>query len=255
MRTLQKWHGAGNDFVVDVVSGPTGAQWTPELARSVCDRHTGVGADGLLVATVREDESVDMILFNGDGSLAEMSGNGARCLAGAVVRARHSRATDVVVHTVAGERIVHLELRDGRGWGSVAMGLVTLYDPLPGTLGVAGVGNPHCVVADDDGWSDRERETLAADLARTLGGANVEFIRFESPDRITMRVIERGAGWTLACGTGSCAVAAVSRHLGRSGDRVTVANPGGDLVVSLRGDEAILEGPVEFIADVDWSES
>jgi diaminopimelate epimerase len=251
-RTLQKWHGAGNDFLVDVLAADETSTWTPELARRICHRTQGLGADGLLVA--QRGDVVTMTLYNADGSVAEMSGNGIRCLVAAVRRAEGPGTTTTRVATLAGERLVALTLREnGSGSGSVAMGPVTLAEPLAGTLGVAYVGNPHVVVLDDATWSDRDREERAAAWADALGGANVEFVQVLDAGHVAMRVIERGVGWTQACGTGSCSIAAVCHAAGLTGNDVIVSNPGGDLHVTFDEQGAVLEGPVQFVATVAWS--
>jgi len=249
-RALQKWHGAGNDFLVDVQDNGRSPWWTPARARAICRRTTGVGADGLLLATL--GPVVSMVLFNADGSSAEMSGNGIRCLAAAVRRATNATWDAVDVETAAGVRSVQLTMDGDKGYGSVAMGDVLFEESIEGALGVASVGNPHVVVLDEAVWSDPAREDLAAKLAAQVGGANVEFVNVLGADRLGIRVIERGVGWTQACGTGSCAVAAVARRAGLSGDVVTVENPGGALCVALQGNEATLSGPVQFVANVEW---
>jgi diaminopimelate epimerase len=236
---------------VDVRRAGEGEPWTSDLARAVCARATGVGADGLIVAVL--EEPVAMTLYNADGSVAEMSGNGARCLAAAVRRTTKSDRDELVVQTAAGVKTVRLLMKnETSGYGSVDMGEVTFGDEIDGAWGVANVGNPHVAVFDDEAWSDVAREELAAKLAAQLGGANVEFVSVIGPDHLSIRVIERGVGWTLACGTGSCAVAALARRAGLSGDSVTVDNPGGTLRVELSGASATLSGPVQFIADVEW---
>ncbi len=249
-RSLQKWHGAGNDFLVEVGSPADAAWWTPARAAAVLDRHAGVGADGLLLATI--NDGVAMTLYNADGSTAEMSGNGARCLAAAVERATAAEWTELAITTPAGPKVVRLFLEGDAGTGEVDMGTVTLGPALPGTLGTAVVGNPHAVVADDPAWDRAERESRAAALSSAMGGANVEFVTVATRERLTMTVIERGVGWTRACGTGSVAAAAVAHAAGLVGGEVTVANPGGDLEVRLVGERATLAGPVEFVADVTW---
>lgn len=250
MRSLQKWHGAGNDFLVDV-SADGAAFWTPARAAAACHRTTGVGADGLMVAS--DGDPVTMTLFNADGSRAEMSGNGARCFAGALRRATGATWDELVMDTMAGRRTVRLEMTsESTGWGSVDMGEVTIGDELDGAWGVAYVGNPHVVVRDDGAMSDTVREERADKLAAQLGGANVEFVTVLGEGHVRLRVIERGVGWTQACGTGSCAVAYIVRRDGLAGDHVTVENPGGTLEVQLDGDRATLTGPVQFIADVEW---
>lgn len=253
LRTLQKWHGAGNDFLVEVQEDGLAPWWTPALARALCHRTTGVGADGLLVATL--GPVVTMVLYNADGSLAEMSGNGIRCLAAAVRRTTNATWETLDVETAAGTRRVQLAMDGSAGYGSVAMGDVTFDESVEGALGVANVGNPHVVVLDDGSWSDAAREDLAGKLSAQVGGANVEFLSVLGTDHLSIRVIERGVGWTQACGTGSCAVAAVARRAGFSGDVVTVENPGGALRVAFDGDGATLSGPVQFVANVEWLEA
>ena len=250
LRTLQKWHGAGNDFLVDVVENSTETWWNSTRARAVCARGTGVGADGLLVATV--GSRVNMELFNADGSLAEMSGNGIRCLAAAVRRSTRGTWDTLEVDTGAGPRTVRLTMDGWSGSGSVHMGPVHLHADLDGALGVADLGNPHVVVLDNPAWTTEICEGIADEFARRIGGANVEFITVLGPDHLRLRVIERGVGWTLACGTGSCASAAIAHRAGLTGTEVRVDNPGGTLEVSLHDGEATLRGPVQFIANVEW---
>ena len=257
LRSLQKWHGAGNDFLVEVQHYGRPSWWTPERVRAACARTTGVGADGLIVASL--GPRVQMTLFNADGSRAEMSGNGARCLAAAVARAVGTTDEALEIDTDAGPRTVSLWMDPDSemtsGYGEVAMGEISFVVAPEGALGAAYVGNPHVVVVDDPALDDPHREALAARLSAALGGANVEFVRVESPERLAMRVVERGVGWTLACGTGSCAAVAVARRAGLVGDVVEVANPGGDLRVTLAGARATLAGPVRFVANVEWLEA
>jgi diaminopimelate epimerase len=253
LRSLQKWHGAGNDFLVEVSEHGLVPWWDARRARAVCDRSTGVGADGLLLATIGSD--VHMILYNADGSEAEMSGNGIRCLAAAVRRATEGTWETLDIETVTGTRTVTLSMEETSGYGSVAMGAITFGATLPGTLGVAYVGNPHVVVRDDPKWTDAMREELADDLSDQMDGANVEFLSVESDDHLSITVIERGVGWTQACGTGSCAAVAVAHREGMCANDVDVANAGGTLHVTLKGDEATLSGPVQFVANVEWLEA
>jgi diaminopimelate epimerase len=212
-----------------------------------------VGADGLLVATLGSE--VSMTLYNADGSLAEMSGNGIRCLAAAVRRTSAGTWDTLSVQTPAGVKIVTLTMEGHSGWGSVAMGEVTFSESIEGAYGVANVGNPHVVVLDDVSWSKADCEDLAEKLAAQVGGANVEFLTVLGEDHLRIRVIERGVGWTQACGTGSCAVAAVAHRGGLSSEDVTVESPGGALRVALDGSLATLSGPVQFVADVEWLDS
>ena len=253
LRSLQKWHGAGNDFLVEVSEHGTAPWWDAARAEAVCDRSTGVGADGLLLATLGSE--VSMTLYNADGSVAEMSGNGIRCLAAAVRRTTGATWDTLEVQTVTGARTVTLKMEDTSGYGSVSMGEVTFGETLPGTLGVAYVGNPHVVVRDDPKWTDAMREELAEELSIDLDGVNVEFLTVDSEDHLSIKVVERGVGWTRACGTGSCAVVAVAHRDEMCGTDVTVDNPGGALQVSLDGDHATLSGPVQFVANIEWLEA
>jgi len=250
LRTLQKWHGAGNDFLVELVDGAASPWWNAHRVRALCQRTTGVGADGLLIGEL--GDQVRMTLYNADGTLAEMSGNGIRCLAGAIHRATNADWQRLEVRTGAGPRTVSLTMDGDAGYASVSMGEVTLAEPLTGTLGVASVGNPHVVVRDEPSWSDALREELALAWSEQVGGANVEFVTVVDRAHVRLRVIERGVGWTMACGTGSCAVAAVLAHAGEIERDVIIANPGGDLRVQLEGERATLSGPMAFVANVEW---
>jgi diaminopimelate epimerase len=246
---LVKLHGLGNDFLVVVDLDGSMAIDAP-LARAVCDRHTGVGADGLL----HVDRSLRMTLLNADGSRAEMSGNGIRCLAHALARAHGVDEATYDVVTDAGVRRV--ELRPGpdarTALARVDMGRVTeavveppMLDPAPKELAGADVGNPHVVAL----FADRTSLDAAADRL-TAGDRNIELIALDGPDRLAMRVVERGVGETQACGTGACAAAWAANRWGVVGDEVTVAMSGGDAVVDL-GATVHLTGASVYVADVE----
>jgi len=224
--------------------------WNADLVRAVCRRARGVGADGLLIATL--GSPVTMVLFNADGSNAEMSGNGIRCLAAAVRRDTQAQWKSLDVMTGAGLRTVSLDMDGDSGYGGVAMGEVTFGHNIEDALGVANVGNPHVVVVDNPSWPDVQREAIAARMSSMEGGANVEFVTIVDRGHLQMRVIERGVGWTLACGTGSCAAAAVFYREGLCDADVVIDNPGGPLRVLLDGSKVTLSGPVQFVANVEW---
>jgi len=266
---LRKLHATGNDFLVADAPGPP-----PAAVAGLCDRHRGIGADGLMILGPGDDEvDCTMTLFNADGSPAEMSGNGIRCLASVATDAGLARDDRLVVRTAAGVRTVDLDVDPMTGAlrsATVDMGPVT-FDPaaIPldaasarnlevGYHGVtyhgdaAGVGNPHLVLFVDD--VERARVTqhgphLEHD-PRFPNGTNVEFVAPSGPDELQMRVWERGVGETLSCGTGACAAAAAAHQRGLVGTQVTVQVPGGDLSVNL-GDTARLGGPVRHVFDVD----
>ena len=257
---LTKHHGLGNDFLVllDPVAGLDGAA----LARRLCDRRRGIGADGLLIAHPGTDGAdVTMELRNADGSRAEMSGNGIRCLAQAIWDAGLSRRPDeLFVATDVGVRVVRLidSQRPGYLRAAVDMGVVKVVHDAPQyTLGsveaaaFVDAGNPHLVLLDPD--LDRvDVSSRGAEIdAGFTGGINVEWIwPGPGPGELTLRVWERGAGETEACGSGSCAAAAAALSWARVGPRVVVHNPGGDVTVELH-DTAILTGPAARIASVE----
>ncbi len=275
---LSKLHATGNDFLVWSLLEAPGADPEVEvtrLARALCDRHRGVGADGLIVVTPGTDGAdTTMLLANADGGIAEMSGNGLRCLAWAAARAGVGGSGTITVDTAAGRRVVDLV----RGTGgevrvaTVDMGSVTFVpDEIPLDAAspfdlqaeyhgvryqgdAAGMGNPHLVLLVDDPAATRvvqhgphfERDQ------RFPRGANVEFVAPTpgTSDELTMRVWERGVGETLSCGTGACAAVAVAHRRGLVGDRVCVHVPGGDLTVEL-GSTIRLGGPVVHVFDVE----
>jgi len=267
MTRFSKLHATGNDFLV------TATPVTAGDAVALCDRFTGIGADGVLLLEPGTDGAdATMTLTNADGSIAEMSGNGARCLAWAARRAGMGTPTRLVVDTGGGRRTLDLTC-DAAGEVVHAvcdMGPVT-FDParVPVTDATgedvaaevdgrtyrgdaAGIGNPHWVIEVPD--------PAAVDLGRVgpvmehdprfPARVNVEFVAAEASDRLRMRVWERGAGETQSCGTGACASVAVMHRRGRVGAHVTVAVPGGDLDVEL-GDTVRLGGPVAHVFDVD----
>ena len=259
--TLTKHHGLGNDFLV--VFHPD-VEDPAALARRLCDRRRGVGADGLLVAETAEGYTARMTLYNADGSRAEMSGNGIRCFAQAVAE-RHGNLDDQLILTDAGDRLVVLIGTDDPSTieARVEMGEVASLPEPDGWASLGchpdrpvahlSLGNPHSVVGVD--------EVGVVDLA-LLGGqvpqVNLEIIEpGPEPDAITMRVHERGAGITEACGTGACAAAFAARSWGlvASGDgHVVVHMDGGTATVSFAPDSptcAVLTGPATQIATIE----
>lgn len=256
---LTKHHGLGNDFLVLVdLAGRHPVDGA--LARALCDRHRGIGADGLIRVTAGTDGAdVTMQLRNADGSLAEMSGNGIRCLAQAVRDAGAVEGPDLRVATPAGVRRVTLLGADAPGVVQVSVDMgpakVGPEEPQPSSdRGVRPVdmGNPHLVVWGPAFATDDVVGMGAEIESRTPGGVNVEFVTVgPGPDEITMRVWERGVGETQACGTGACAAAAALHEWGLVGSRVVVHQPGGDAEVELRDDTVILTGPSELIARIE----
>lgn len=256
--TLTKHHGLGNDFLVLLdLDGTTPID--AAMARALCDRHRGVGADGLIRATRAQPGGptgavLTFELRNADGSAAEMSGNGMRCLAQAALDAGVVVAGQpFVVDTPAGPRTVTVTPGPSgpNGWSKVEMGRATIDGDADrcnvghGQLRVD-IGNPHLVVVGPDPALVAV-EQLGPVLEKGVpGGRNVEFVTLgPGPDEVTMRVWERGVGETLACGTGACAAAVAMFHWGRTGRRVTVHQRGGDAEVEVGPDgDVVLAGPV-----------
>lgn len=260
---LTKHHGLGNDFLVladgDSVSETARAQ----LAQQTCDRHRGIGADGLLFVLAPDAGfDVRMRLHNADGSIAEMSGNGIRCFAQAITMADMVPAGTVRVQTDAGLRVIEVGSTDpnsGVATISVDMGEF-LFDALP-VHGVGGhtvdVGNPHLVIPVDSldnldiTVTGPERE--APYLPGPTHGINVHVVRAADDRTIDMVVWERGVGVTQACGTGATAVAGVMHRLGLTGSHVTVRQPGGNATVDIDNGRATLHGPSQHIATIEFS--
>lgn len=261
---LAKLHATGNDFLVRLALDGEGPLAPGAVAR-LCDRHFGVGADGLITIGPGDATSgfdCTMRLQNADGGDAEMSGNGIRCLAWVAARAGLGTESALSVETAAGRRAVSL-IRDDAGAviaADVEMGPVTLGDEdveivLDGVEywgDVASVGNPHlvCFVIDPAAVPVSVHGPRIEMDARFPHRTNVEFVRVHPPDVIDMRVWERGVGETLSCGTGACAAAAVAHNRGVVEERVRVSVPGGDLLVVL-GPTVRLGGPVVHIVDLD----
>lgn len=272
-----KYHGIGNDFIM-LADHEDSFQMSGEFVRRLCDRHFGIGGDGVIrVAPGTGGAALFMDYVNSDGSIGEMCGNGIRCLAIFAREEGMSDADEIEVDTRSGIKRVWI-LEDGRV--RVDMGApiflpagipvrwdgpdalhakVELQDQVVEAACLS-MGNPHAALFVDD---------LDAVPVGAIGPAiehhemfpnktNVEFVTVESPDRVRMRVWERGAGETLACGTGACAAAVASRLLRDTNERVVVALPGGELELEWTGGVAsavpvLMTGPVtkSFVGEFD----
>jgi len=260
-----KHEGAGNDFLV-VLDPDDTVRLSVGQVRLLADRRRGIGADGIIrVGPGRDGCDLSMELRNADGSEAEMSGNGIRCLAQAAVEAGLVAPPRFTVATAGGARTVEFIPGESPGWAwaSVDMGPVTLGPDQPQEFDdrrarTVEVGNPHLVLMGPDTASVHVAELGPRLQAAFTDGINVEWITVGADDQgelLDLRVWERGVGETLACGTGSVAAAAAARSWGavRDGGAVRVRNPGGTLEVTLGGahDPAFLAGPVRKVADIE----
>ena len=267
---FSKMHGLGNDFmVVDCVT--QNAFFSPEAIRRLSDRHRGVGFDQLLLVEPPFDPESDFHyrIFNADGSEVQQCGNGARCFARFVSMKGLTNKYRLAVTTQSGRMILELDNQDNV---SVNMG-VPKFDPamLPmraqqeektyllrvaeRTLfcGAVSMGNPHCVTVVDDIHTD-DVLTLGALIEsheRFPERVNAGFMQIISRSEIHLRVYERGAGETQACGSGACAAVAVGQYQGLLDENVTVHLPGGDLQIRWRGvgQSLYMTGPATHVFD------
>jgi diaminopimelate epimerase len=256
-----KHEAAGNDFLV-VLDPDESLRLSVGQVRLLADRRRGIGADGIIrVGRGRDGCDLSMELRNADGSVAEMSGNGVRCLAQAAVGAGVVTPPRFTVATGGGPRTVEYTPGEA-GWAraTVDMGPVTLGPDQPQDfedrkVRTVSVGNPHLVLLGPEAASV-DVAVLGPRLAATFAdGINVEWITVAHDDEgelLDFRVWERGVGATLACGTGSVAAAAAARSWGvvKPDGAVRVNNPGGLLEVTLTDDTSYLAGPVRKVADV-----
>ena len=275
-----KMHGAGNDFVVldlrDGSEAPDAA-----LCRTLADRHTGVGCDQIL--TIEPPRSAPALaayrLWNADGSAARQCGNGARCIAAWLVRAGAAPEQDAfAIDSPAGR---HAVTRDAQGRFEIDMGMPRFAPaevPLAGYareqdqyelelggvrlhFGAVSMGNPHAVIEVDDlDATPVDRIGLALQAhAAFPDSVNVGFAQVQAPNCIRLRVYERGAGETLACGSGACAAVAVLAKRGRidPARRIAVSLPGGELQIHYdRGEGRIMmAGPVAFVFEGNMLET
>ncbi|NEO58538.1 MAG: diaminopimelate epimerase [Okeania sp. SIO3B5] len=269
--SFTKYHGLGNDFILIDNRHQSKPIVTPEQAIKLCDRNFGIGADGVIFALPGEGQAdYTMRIFNSDGSEPEMCGNGIRCLAKFIAELENNNKTKYNIHTGAGLIVPELQ---ADGQVTVDMGQAKLLaSEIPTTIGnadekivnqtleVAGkswsvtcvnMGNPHCITFVEN----------VADIALEIVGpqfehhsvfperTNTEFIQVISPNYVKMRVWERGAGATLACGTGACASVVAGVLTQRNENKVTVELPGGCLEIewSTIDQKVYMTGPTEKV--------
>ncbi|HLA92158.1 MAG TPA: diaminopimelate epimerase [Actinomycetota bacterium] len=278
---IWKYHGTGNDFVM-LEDLPDERPLTEPFVAAVCDRHKGIGADGVIRVTRGQADGEDFFMDyrNADGSLAEMCGNGIRCLGKLVYEHGHTTATELEVGSRAGAKHLSLDVHDGvvgsvtvgMGPPAFARGQIPMDGPadqpfLTEPFDVDGrtfkasavsMGNPHLVVFVQEDPAHVDVRTLGPRIERDPRfpqGTNVEFVSIED-GAVRVRVWERGSGETMACGTGACAALVAANEAGLVPARAEVRFPGGALIVDRAEDGVLLTGPAERVfeatLDEDW---
>ncbi len=257
---FRKMHGAGNDFVViDRREGGSRAI-TPALARLIGDRNRGVGFDQLAeIIEGTDGADIGLVFWNADGSQAGACGNATRCVADLVMG--QTGRDRLAIRTARG--MLRAERRGAQVWVNMgppqldwaevplARAVDTRHLPLPGDPVAVGMGNPHAVffVADADAVDPADRGPAVEHDPLFPARTNVEFVSVTAPDRLRMRVWERGTGVTLACGSGACAVAVAAHLRGLTGRQVVLDLDGGQLATDWQADGVWLTGPVAHVFD------
>ncbi len=262
-----KLHGAGNDFIL-IDNRNNEVEDLPRLAKAVCDRHKGVGADGLMGVGLSDIADVRMHFYNADGSLAAMCGNGIRCFSKYVRDKGIVEDSSFTVETGDGVKSISLSeeteltsivrVEMGNAGEMQALDLSAVCRGLQSVFLKVGVPHTMLFLRDaNNGLSSFSDELIA--LTEKYGpviekapvfpeGTNVNFVSSCGKDRLLVSTWERGAGRTLACGTGACASAAAAFHLGMTGPHVRVRMPGGEVSVTIADDGALLmEGEARLV--------
>ncbi|WP_341212576.1 diaminopimelate epimerase [uncultured Limimaricola sp.] len=263
---FMKMHGLGNDFVVIDARGPVPTV-TPELARAMADRHRGVGFDQL--ATIHagqgpnQNADLHLVFWNADGSQSAACGNATRCIAAWEMARTGKPALDITTERGrlaardAGNGLVAVNMGQPQlRWDEIPLAreMDTLALPIEGAPTATGMGNPHCSFFVDD-VSAIDIESFGAAHEHHLlypERTNVQVAQITGPDRIRMRVWERGAGLTLASGSSSCAVAVAAARRGLTSRTVTIDLDGGTLHIDWRDDGVWMTGPTAHVFDGVW---
>jgi diaminopimelate epimerase len=282
-----KIQGAGNDFIL-IEPKNTDQDW-PSLAVAMCHRHFGVGGDGILLVLPSDTADIRMRIFNADGSEAEACGNGLRCVVRYAAKKKLIKETaeNITIETMVGIRQARLSRKDGELTGiQVAMGkprflaveipvsikatrgkpldIIPLLSYPVSVLGrtmrlyFVNMGNPHAVFFIQEPVDKFPLTQIGPEVEHYSifpNRVNFEVARVMSGEEIDARVWERGAGETLACGTGACAITVAAKLLGYIGDKVNIKLPGGTLDVEWDGEhEVMLGGPAEIVFTGVWPE-
>ncbi|MBA4494210.1 diaminopimelate epimerase [Paenactinomyces guangxiensis] len=275
-----KMHGLGNDFILIYRNTEPPDSESSRLAMQMCDRHTGVGADGLVWVYPSDHADIAMRIINADGTVADQCGNAVRCVAKYYYERISAKKEAITIETKRGIQMVWNRVDQGE----VSQVCVDMDEPIlnPAQIPInvtadkvvnqkvqtegktfhftgVSMGNPHVVIEVEDAVSFPVETwgPLLENHELFPRKANVEFITIHSPGEITMRVWERGVGQTMACGSGACAVVVAGVLRGKCSRQATVHLKGGDLHIDWNADDnhVYMTGPATFVFEGKWDES
>lgn len=243
-----KMHGTGNDFIIIEAQNLPKSSQTSELAQKLCDRHFSIGADGLVIYSTKTKSDARMIIYNPDGTEAEMCGNAIRCIAKYMHEIKKVKKGKLIIETLAGD----INIKFNPDGINVNMGIPKILpielleiDGKKIDVTCVDMGNPHAVLFVDN-VKDAPVNTLGPKIeihSKFPDRTNVEFVEVKSDKTLNIRVWERGVGETLACGTGACASLVAAKL-----KKATVNLPGGSLIIEIKEDSHIwMTGPAEFV--------
>ena len=265
---FKKYHGLGNDYLV-VDPNVSDIDLTPDAIRLICDRHFGVGSDGILYGPIQSGNNLSVRIFNPDGSEAEKSGNGLRIFAKYLFEKGYVKKKVFNIETSGG--IVKAQIKDDTAnLIKIDMGKISFLSteiPVKGTerevvdeelevsdvkykVTCLSIGNPHCVIPMRDISEQKARQLgpLVENHEMFPNRINMQLLNVIDRANIEIRIWERGAGYTLASGSSSCAAAGAAQKLGMVDDKINVKMPGGELLVEIGPDKEVHQtGPVEAV--------
>jgi diaminopimelate epimerase len=270
MMHFKKYHGLGNDYLV-IDPNVYDVDLTPDTIRLICDRNFGVGADGILYGPLKDSENHQVKIFNPDGSEAEKSGNGLRIFAKYLVENKYVDKKNFSIETLGGVVEAHIEDESAK-LIKINMGKMTflstkipvrgeerevlneemLIDGIKYKVICLSVGNPHCVIPMDDVTEHKAKELGPKVENHNMfpNRINMQLLKVIDRANIEIRIWERGAGYTLASGSSSCAAAGAAYKLGMVDSKINVKMPGGTLFVEIRdNNEIYLTGEVEGVLE------
>lgn len=265
---FKKYHGLGNDYLV-IDPNVKDIKLTPESIRLICDRNFGVGSDGILYGPIKASDIPQLRIFNPDGSEAEKSGNGLRIFAKYLFESKYVDKKNFKIKTLSGTVEVHIK-DDTANLIKIGMGKVTFISteiPVSGKkrevvneeleinksiykVTCLSIGNPHCVIPMMEVSEERARQLgpFVENHKMFPNRINMQLLKVIDRNNIEIRIWERGAGYTLASGSSSCAAAAAAHKLGLVDRNINVKMPGGTLLIEIRNDWGIqMTGTVEGV--------